>query len=434
MTRKARRGEMKRGLGWKMLVAAFLLAGPASAGTTPQTTQPLWGAPAVNRPQGTKPVTPTWQGSRPSVTFPATKLSLPRGTRGTNAGQQERKSTAAPVEKTRKKGRFRVTLSGFHIFAVKGIRPPRGHTYYAAAKVLKYSQWGAILSHETKKTRLIGHRRKFPSSIKGGTATPNGGFRNGDVYPGSPPYMALSAYPDRLPLLVWEGVLEEGGDVLVVEPTLWEKRNGEDIFRVWHEQFPSQITELQPCLPGAYGENWSLPLLAWTQEKPTPMDDLISARFDQYRACVEITPREIFRPLGRNKPDVVPGFSEKDRSRKPRYTDPHGFLLNYRLAEKIAGEEQTEPVLMVKYESRDLEVAGISERFPESFVRANERTVTVLPAGGIQPFWFASEDVRHIAVQQAAGAAAFFSAGIAHPIIPDRTAIELYLKIQKLSL
>lgn len=437
----------------------------APAPITAQTIQPTppssWTAPgSTSSPTGSTPMQqqPTYQPKpvyQPNTQFQTAptplRLQDPIGgpALGVSPPAQSPTGQPAPTESNRqdapaKKARFRITLNGFKIFAQKGVLPRRGHSYYVAAKVLKYTQWGAILSHGTKTTKVIGHTNKFPGAIKGGTATNNGGFRNGDTYPGSIPYAASGAYNDRLPLLVWEGILEEGGDVVVVEPTIWEKRNGQDIFSVWYNQFPYQITDLLKCGPNEFvptGVGYPVP--QWTSQNPAPIDDLIFSEFRLAgkRVCVSITPRGIFRPLGRNMPDSIPGYTEKIFPDWPSMADPHGLLLNYGKAASIASENQTEPVVLVTYQqpSVDFDNPG---GFPYGFIRANQRNSTVLPAGGIQPFWFGSQGnsgALHgqrifIRTDKLSDMAGFFSAGLAHPIIPDSTAIELYLEIQQLPL
>ena len=415
---------------------------PHSTTSGPPATSPDWSTPTQPQPA---PSPNTRFQTAPSPVLPQT------GGRAVGAAPPVQNTASQPPptgtsnqNATAKKARFRVTLNGFKVFAQKGILPRRGHSYYIAAKVLKYSNWGAILSHETKVTKVMGHTNKFPGAIKGGTATNNGGFRNGDTYPGSVPYAASGAYNDRLPLLVWEGILEERGDVLVVEPTIWEKRNGQDVFRIWKEQFPSQITKLLSCtpnefLPGLSG--YTVP--GWTSQNPAPIDKLISLtpRLAGERVCVNITPRDIIRPLGRNEPDTIPGYTEKIFPERPAMTDPHGFLLNYSKANSIASESQTEPVVLVTYSQPSGEF-GDPGGFPQGFVRANQRDSNVIPVGGLQPFWFGSQGKSDslygprisISTEPVSDVANFYSAGIANPIVPDSTAIELYLKIQQLSL
>lgn len=387
--------------------------------TVPATTpKPTVTAPAQRRPIQLKP--------RATPVLPAT------GTR--SSSQPSGAAETVQQEVPGKKGTYRITLNGFKIFAQKGILPRRGHSYYIAAKVLKYSQWGAILSHQTKVTKVIGHTNKYPGAIKGGTATKKGGFRNGDSYPGSNPYAASGAYNDRLPLLVWEGVLEEGGDVVVVEPTIWEKRDGTDIFRFWRDRVPARITNLLACDSNNFDPNGhAYPVPQWTNQNPTPIDNLISSEnaLTGKRICLTVSPLETFRVSGRNKPDVIPGFTEKTFPDRSAGADPHGILFNYHKANIMTGENPTEPVAVVEYMKHPNDDVG----FPSGFVARNQRVFTTLPVGGMQPFWFGSgAGVYFNSFQDHVEIWNSFSGEVTMPIIPMSTAIEMYLQIQQLPL
>ncbi len=405
--------------------------------TTSGTTSSPSGAAPVQRSRSYRPTTRS--RTAPSPLLPQTGgraigIAPPRqGSTGSSA-----RTGTAQQDVPGKKARFRITINGFRIFAQKGILPRRGHTYYIAAKVLKYSQRGAILSNVTKVTKVIGNTKKFSGAIKGGTATKNGGFRNGDVYPGSIPYLASNAYSDRLPLLVWEGELAEGGDVVIVEPALWEKRNGGSIFRAWREYVPPNIGYLYPCFPRHWDltrEFYRVPVPEWTEQYPAPMDYLISGPSppghsepgiqrlkESSRICTEITPKGLFRPTGRSEPDVIAGLTEKTfylgNDAYESYNNvsyPYGILLNYSVAEKMANETQTEPVYAVQYYS-----TGI----PPGFISKNERRETSLPEGGIQVSMF-SRIPRDLKTMKITGANSAF-------VIPDWTVIELYMQVRRL--
>ncbi len=409
---------------------------PPSSWSPPRTTSGTTSSPSGTAPvQRSRSFRPTTRSrTAPSPLLPQTGgralgISPPRQGSTGSSGRTETAQQDVPG----KKARFRITINGFRIFAVKGVLPRRGHSYYIAAKVLKYSQWGAISSNITKATKVIGNTKKFSGAIKGGTATKNGGFRNGDTYPTSVPYTAARAYSDRLPLLVWEGVLEEGGDVVVVEPTIWEKRNGQDIIGVWSRYFPPKLANLLPCAPNAFNpSDTGYPVPAWTQQNPAPIDNLISttSTLAEKRVCVTISPLETFRVLGRNEPDVIPGFTEKTFPTQSTGADPHGILFNYSKADMIAGENPTGPVAVVEY----LKGSSGDDGFPAKFVGMNQRTSTVIPVGGMHPFWFGSSvgQYRNYQYQDYIGIENFFAGSVYNPIVPRSTAIELYLQIQKL--
>ncbi|WP_156826931.1 hypothetical protein [Geopsychrobacter electrodiphilus] len=396
------------------ITAGFLLIGTwVSAGNLP-----VWG--------GTKTTTQPIQPTAPSQTNTPAQRSLqiqPRQTTvapaaGARSTSSRPGTTSTPQPATpAKKARFRVTLTGFHVFAIEGVLPRGGLTYYAGAKVMVYSPWGAILRHSFNKSLVVGNNKKVPGAIRGGSATKNGGFRSGDVYPGSPPYAAPGAYPDRIPLVVWEGELVEGGNVVVIEPTLWEKRGSESIFRLWHEQFPNKLNYLIPCPPNGLDQSTTqFPIPAWTQQNQAPIHSLLASanEFRQSRACVNITSESTFRVVGRGSPDI------------PIDIHPHGMLLTYSKAYEMAAEKGTGPVSPVRYD----------RSFPKSLFRGNARGATTFPVGGVQPFWFgrtSGGDIVYINMKQAAYVASSLTFGAARPIQPDITAIELYLKVTKIN-
>ncbi len=425
---------------------------PITAQTIQPTPPSSWTAPGnTSSPTGSTPTQqqPTYQPKpvyQPNTQFQTAptplRLQNPTGGSALRVSPPAQSPAAGDTQEAapQKKARFRVTINGFRIFAVKGIMPRRGHTYYAAAKVMRYTQGGSYQSHNIKSTKLIGHTNKFPGALKGGTATKNGGFRNGDVYPGSIPYFATGVYNDRLPLLVWEGELEEGGDIVVIEPALWEKRNGESILRAWQQNAPQNIGNLYPCFPRHWDltqEFYGVPIPTQTAQNPAPIDELISGPIPPWNAptgledlqessriCVEITPPALFRPTGRDEPDVIAGLTEKtfyvntDNSYERGKVDvsfPYGMLLNYSVAEKMANESRTEPVYAVEYWSNS---------FPSGFIRKNKRMETYLPEGGIQVSMFSRIPSDRKTMKISGANSAF--------VIPDWTVIELYVQVRRL--
>lgn len=72
---------------------------------------------------------------------------------------------------------------------------------------------------------VIGDTGRFPSRQRGGAAGPTGGIRSGDAVPSA---AALALQPgiaadrDRLPMLLWEGVLDRGHWATIVALSGWE--------------------------------------------------------------------------------------------------------------------------------------------------------------------------------------------------------------------
>jgi hypothetical protein len=105
----------------------------------------------------------------------------------------------------------------------------RGDEFYAAAYWATFPfVWGAPSNAGVVQTRVYGDIHQAPARIQAGTASPWGGIRSGNVIPdGSAPVLqpGIATYTDRLPLLVWQGVLQDSGQILVVNPVLWESDN-----------------------------------------------------------------------------------------------------------------------------------------------------------------------------------------------------------------
>lgn len=63
--------------------------------------------------------------------------------------------------------------------------------------------------------------------IQAGTMTVDGGLKAGDTLPYAQPWMRKAPITaDRLPMLVWEGTLAEGRNILLVTATVWEFDDG----------------------------------------------------------------------------------------------------------------------------------------------------------------------------------------------------------------
>lgn len=73
--------------------------------------------------------------------------------------------------------------------------------------------------------------------LRGGTAAPDGGFAQNDVFPAvADPSQRYGVAPTRstFPFLIFAGALTDGQDAVIVEPTLWEADGYHDGFDKWH--------------------------------------------------------------------------------------------------------------------------------------------------------------------------------------------------------
>jgi hypothetical protein len=83
--------------------------------------------------------------------------------------------------------------------------------------------------------------------IKGGTATPDGGFAQNDVFPAvADPSKTYGAAPtnNTFPFLVWEGPLTDGQDAVVILPSMWEFDGFPDGFNKWHQSEQANVLQI----------------------------------------------------------------------------------------------------------------------------------------------------------------------------------------------
>jgi hypothetical protein len=139
-------------------------------------------------------------------------------------------------------GNYRITLNGFEVlqnaaddnFNADGV----GGELFALAYVRQYDRnSGGILAQGAVESSVHGDTEGFAGRVPAGTAKSTGGLLNGDKYPSATPWVrpTNSVSSTTFPLLVWEGALTEGRDVLVITPMLWEwdgTRDRNDRFRL----------------------------------------------------------------------------------------------------------------------------------------------------------------------------------------------------------
>jgi len=162
------------------------------------------------------------------------------------------RKSAAP----KKKGRFRVTINGFHVVEAYGgdsNKDGKGNEVYIGVKLRGYNRIGGLMFNGYKATKTIGDNKSYRNRLRGGSASNTGGFRRRDEYP--VPFDQTSSTPDlseRLPLLVWEGELEEGGKFITIEPVIWENQGNRSLFNIWARKKP--ILKLEEIQRSGSGE------------------------------------------------------------------------------------------------------------------------------------------------------------------------------------
>ena len=117
----------------------------------------------------------------------------------------------------------------------------RDEIYVAAFWATFARNWGHTTGTGFVQTPVYGDVNRLPGRIQAGTASALGGIKTGDVVPTGfsvVPQPGVAASTDRLPLIVWQGVLEDSGQFVVVHPTIWESDNKPGgNFTMWRQWF-----------------------------------------------------------------------------------------------------------------------------------------------------------------------------------------------------
>lgn len=119
-------------------------------------------------------------------------------------------------------------------------RDGRGDEVYAAAYVRRYDRkTGAIVEFPVRKTMPYGDVTHFGAQrIQAGTSSGTGGIRDGDIIPPRPLSTVRNtpAQDTTFPWKLWEGVLGDGADVLLISPSLWEQDGSDALYPLWEQQ------------------------------------------------------------------------------------------------------------------------------------------------------------------------------------------------------
>jgi hypothetical protein len=163
---------------------------------------------------------------------------------GQRAGQAQISYTAPAAS-----GRYRLSVRSIKVVTPTADDPTQkdgvGDEIYAAAVVVRADRaTGAKLAASVVKSKEYGDigdgGTPFPNRIRAGTASPMGGLNGGSSVgePGTPG-------AETFPLVLWEGSLTDGGEAVVVVPSIWE-RDTDDIS--WREYSGNWMSASAPLL------------------------------------------------------------------------------------------------------------------------------------------------------------------------------------------
>ncbi len=127
-------------------------------------------------------------------------------------------------------GRYSITLNGFSVDQQSndgGGGDGWGDEVWARVYVRVYARAAQrTLAEGLVESAVHGDVSVDPGRVRAGSAGPNGGLRTGDRFPTATPWVNAGApTPNTFPLALWKGDLQDGGDAVVITPTLWDKDN-----------------------------------------------------------------------------------------------------------------------------------------------------------------------------------------------------------------
>jgi hypothetical protein len=139
-------------------------------------------------------------------------------------------------------GRYRITLAGFkvHHETYDDVleRDGKRDEVYAAAFVQHFDRTtGRFLGGDLFRTKTYGDANNHPDRIPQGHASDLGGLMTGDAVPYGWDEQSVVPTPNPgwFPLVLWDDVLSDGRDVVIVRPTLWEEDGDRTGFEHWRQ-------------------------------------------------------------------------------------------------------------------------------------------------------------------------------------------------------
>lgn len=160
-----------------------------------------------------------------------------------------------PPAGTGVRGRFRVTAAKFAVerqtYDTIDEHDGRGDEVWVQADIFPLRRDGTPSASIRIQSARIGER----GDLVGGSAGPGtgagreiGGFVTGDIYPAT----GARARRNDLPMRLWEGTLEQGGNGVLIVPSIWEYDNGGpgELTR-WATTLPEEVARHQAVLASA---------------------------------------------------------------------------------------------------------------------------------------------------------------------------------------
>ncbi len=173
-----------------------------------------------------------------------------------------------PLAPTGMTGRYRLTVRSIQVVTPTADDPTQadgvGDEVYTAAVVIRADRaTGAKLGATIVKSKEYGdignNGSTYPNRIRAGTASPDGGLNGGSSIgtPGTPG-------AETFPFVLWEGSLTDGGEAVVVFPSIWERDTNDVSWRDYSANWMSASAPIlgSPLLQSQYNSTTLMPIVA----------------------------------------------------------------------------------------------------------------------------------------------------------------------------
>lgn len=144
-------------------------------------------------------------------------------------------SPDAPLTAGARRGTYRVSVTGFTVNKETYDDPlqldGKRDEVYVSSEVMLVDKEHRTLQPGTQIVQskvfgdvggMFGGTGGHNGRLRAGTASPEGGLRTGDDFPGSPWRRQGEPSADAMPLALWQGELAQDSNAVLLTPTLWE--------------------------------------------------------------------------------------------------------------------------------------------------------------------------------------------------------------------
>jgi hypothetical protein len=180
----------------------------------------------------------------PAGTHEWTVASLNADGQAINNGAKWPHASVTLTPATAVTGRYRITLAGFQVM-IETLDDAlerdgkRDEVYAAASWALFDRNTRTVSGKGSVRSKTYGDASRWPARVAAGRASASGGLMTGDIIPTgwgiqNPPPSVHD--PMLLPMVVWEGSLTNGQEILVIRPSLWEEDADPSTYAIWRQQ------------------------------------------------------------------------------------------------------------------------------------------------------------------------------------------------------